>query len=46
MKIIFIGLMMRCPLILNITLMALISIILFIFFKDDSNYSQYTLKMS
>lgn len=38
MKIIFIGLMMRCPLILNITLMALISIILFIFFKDDSNY--------
>ncbi|MGG1355633.1 hypothetical protein ABE212_12775 [Psychrobacter pacificensis] len=38
MKIIFIGLMMRCPLILNITLMALISTILFIFFKDDSNY--------
>lgn len=29
---------MRCPLILNITLMALISTILFIFFKDDSNY--------
>lgn len=38
MKIIFTGLMMRCPLILNITLMALISTILFIFFKDDSNY--------
>lgn len=38
MKIIFIGLMMRYPLILNITLMAVISTMLFILFKDDSNY--------
>lgn len=38
MKIIFIGLMMRHPLILNITLMAVISTILFILFKNDSNY--------